>query len=67
MTSPGTWRVLPTAANGQPAAGFLRRPGQTTCRPLAISVLDNDGDDLVQIIAFEAACLITAFGLPASL
>jgi RNA polymerase sigma-70 factor (ECF subfamily) len=68
MTSLGTWRVLPTAANGQPAAaGYLRRPGETTYRPFVISVLQIDGDDLVQITAFEAAHLITAFGLPALL
>jgi hypothetical protein len=32
-----------------------------------ISVLDIDGDHLAHIIAFEAAHLVTAFGLPASL
>jgi len=31
MISLGAWRVLPTAANGHPAAaGYLRRPNQTT-------------------------------------
>ena len=68
MTSLGTWRILPTTANGQPAAaGYLRRPGQTIYRPFVISVLDIDGDHLARITAFEAAHLITAFGLPASL
>jgi RNA polymerase sigma-70 factor (ECF subfamily) len=66
MTSLGAWRVLPTTANGQPAAaGYLRRPGEAIYRPFVISVLDVDGDLLVQITAFEAAHLITAFGLPA--
>jgi hypothetical protein len=37
MTSLGTWRALPTAANGQPAAvGYLRRPNQTTFLPFVI-------------------------------
>jgi RNA polymerase sigma-70 factor (ECF subfamily) len=68
MTSLGTWRILPTTANGQPAAaGYLRRPGETIYRPFVISVLDIDGDHLAHITAFEAAHLITAFGLPASL
>ena len=68
MTSLGSWRVLPTSANGQPAAaGYLRRPGETIYRPFVISVLDIDGDHLARITAFEAAHLITAFGLPASL
>jgi RNA polymerase sigma-70 factor (ECF subfamily) len=68
MNSLGTWRVLPTAANGRPAAaGYLRRAGETTYRPFAISVLDIDGGRLAHITAFEAAHLITAFGLPTSL
>jgi RNA polymerase sigma-70 factor, ECF subfamily len=68
MTSLGAWRVLPTAANGQPAAaGYLRRPGDTVYRPFAISVLDIDGDHLVQVTAFEVGHLVPAFGLPASL
>ena len=68
MTSLGTWRVLPTAANRQPAAaGYLCRPGETIYRPFVISVLDIDGGRLAHITAFEAAHLITAFGLPASL
>jgi RNA polymerase sigma-70 factor (ECF subfamily) len=68
MTSLGTWRVLPTSANGQPAAvGYLRRPGDTLYRPFAVSVFDLDVDGLVRITAFEAGHLIPAFGLPASL
>jgi RNA polymerase sigma-70 factor (ECF subfamily) len=68
MNSLGTWRVLPTTANRQPAAaGYLRRPGETVYRPFVISVLDIDGDRLTHIAAFEAAHLIAAFGLPASL
>ena len=68
MTSLGAWRLLPTIANGQPAAaGYLRRPGDTAYRPFAISVLDIDGDLLSQVTAFEAGHLFTAFGLPASL
>ncbi len=68
MTSLGAWRVLPTTVNGQPAAaGYLRRPGETLYRPFAITVLEADGNYLARITAFEAAHLITAFGLPASL
>ncbi len=68
MTSLGTWRVLPTTANGQPAAaGYLRRAGETIYRPFVISVLDIDGGHLAHITAFEAAHPITAFGLPDSL
>ncbi|HEY0805193.1 MAG TPA: RNA polymerase subunit sigma-70, partial [Pseudonocardiaceae bacterium] len=68
MTSLGAWRVLPTAANGRPAAaGYLRRPGETVFLPFVITVLDIQNGQLVDIAAFEAADLIVAFGLPASL
>jgi hypothetical protein len=68
MTSLGAWRVLPTAANGHPAAaGYLRRPNQTTFLPFVICVLDITGGKLADIAAFEAADLVTAFGLPAYL
>jgi RNA polymerase sigma-70 factor (ECF subfamily) len=68
MTSLGAWRVLPTAANGQPAAaGYLRRPGQSAFLPFSITVLDVRDGQLADIAAFEAADLFVAFGLPASL
>jgi RNA polymerase sigma-70 factor (ECF subfamily) len=68
MTSRGAWRVLPTAANGQlAAAGYLRQPGETAFLPFSISVLDIRDGQLADIAAFEAADLIAAFGLPASL
>jgi RNA polymerase sigma-70 factor (ECF subfamily) len=68
MTSLGTWRLLPTTANGQPAtAGYLRRPDDTVYRPFVICVFEIGGDQLIRITAFEGAHLITAFGLPASL
>jgi RNA polymerase sigma-70 factor (ECF subfamily) len=68
MTSLGTWRILPTTANGQPAtAGYLRRPGDTVYRPFVICVFEVDGGQLTRITAFEGAHLITAFGLPQSL
>jgi RNA polymerase sigma-70 factor (ECF subfamily) len=68
MTSLGTWRILPTTANGQPAtAGYLRRPDDTVYRPFVICVFEIDGDQLTRITAFEGAHLISAFGLPDSL
>jgi RNA polymerase sigma-70 factor, ECF subfamily len=68
MTALGTWRVLPTTANGQPAAvGYLRRAGEATYRGFVITVLDIDGDHLAKITAFEGGHLMAAFGLPASL
>ncbi len=68
MNSLGEWRVLPTSANGQPAAvGYVRGPGETMFRPFVIAVLDMEGGQLAEIAAFEAPELVAAFGLPASL
>ncbi len=68
MNSLGTWRVLPTSANGQPAAvGYLRRPGETAFLPFVISVLDIRQGRLTEIAAFEAPHLVAAFGLPDAL
>jgi RNA polymerase sigma-70 factor, ECF subfamily len=68
MNSRGAWRVLPTRANGQPAAvGYLRGPGETVYRPFVIGVLDIVGDQLVAMTAFETPHLVAAFGLPAEL
>jgi RNA polymerase sigma-70 factor (ECF subfamily) len=68
MTWLGAWRVLATAANGQPAAaGYLRRPGESAFLPFVISVLDIASGELADIAAFEAPGLISAFGLPAFL
>ena len=65
MNSLGTWRVLPTSANGQPAAvGYLRRSGETAFLPFVISVLDIRQSRLIEIAAFEAPHLVAAFGLP---
>jgi len=68
MNSLGTWRVLPTSANGQTAAvGYLRRPGETAFLPFVISVLDIRQGRLTEIAAFEAPHLVAAFGLPDAL
>jgi RNA polymerase sigma-70 factor, ECF subfamily len=67
MNSLGQWRVLPIRANGQPgAAGYLRRPGETTFRPFVLSVLRIENGSLADIAAFEQPSMFEAFGLPAS-
>jgi RNA polymerase sigma-70 factor, ECF subfamily len=68
MTSLGQWRVLPIRANGQPgAAGYLRRPGETTFVPFVLSVLRVEHGRVAEIAAFEQPSMFTAFGLPARL
>jgi len=65
---PGQWRLLPIMANRQPgAAGYLRRPGQTTFVPFVLAVLRLESGRLTGIAAFEQPSMFAAFDLPASL
>ena len=69
-TSPdyvGHFRLVPTKANRQPAAAnYLRRPGDSVYRPLALDVLRVEESEVVEIVAFPAD-LFPAFGLPPTL
>jgi RNA polymerase sigma-70 factor, ECF subfamily len=68
MTSLGQWRMLPIMANRQPgAAGYLRRPGETTFSPFVLAVLRLERGQLTDVAAFEQPSMFAAFGLPASL
>ncbi|MGW7241510.1 RNA polymerase subunit sigma-70 [Streptomyces sp. NPDC054804] len=61
MGSPGTWRMLPTSANGQPAAvGYLN--GQA----YGILVLTVTSTGIARINAFGDPGLVKRFGFPAS-
>jgi RNA polymerase sigma-70 factor (ECF subfamily) len=63
----GDWRAVPTGANMQPAAGFyVRRPGDTAYRALALDVLTIEDGEITALTAF-APELFPAFGLPATL
>ncbi|MBS2964287.1 RNA polymerase subunit sigma-70 [Actinocrinis puniceicyclus] len=58
------WRLLPTAANRQPAFGlYWRRPGDDVFRAFAIGVLRVDGDAIGQIALFQQPELFGAFAL----
>jgi RNA polymerase sigma-70 factor (ECF subfamily) len=64
----GQLRSVATAANLQPAAAhYLRAPGESEHRPLAIDVLRVERGQLVEITSFVSPRLFAAFGLPASL
>ncbi|MEU8264713.1 RNA polymerase subunit sigma-70 [Micromonospora sp. NPDC048999] len=68
MNTPGQWRMLPTAANRQPAvAAYVRASGETVFRPFALIVLRIEAGLIAALDVFEAPGLFTAFGLPASL
>ena len=63
---PGDWRMVPTRANGRPAAAnYLRRPGDDRFRALSVDVLTLDGQGrIAEINCFLDDALFAAFGLP---
>ena len=63
----GQFRLVPTRANRQPAAAnYLKRPGDSEHRALALDVLRVEDGKVVEIVAFSAD-LFPAFGLPPTL
>jgi RNA polymerase sigma-70 factor (ECF subfamily) len=64
----GDLRGVLAAANGQPAvAHYLRPPGESVYRPLALDVLRIEGGRIAEINSFVFPGLLSAFGLPPSL
>ena len=63
-SGPGEWRLVPTAANRQPAtASYLRGWDDTVFRAFKIDVFDIRGGLVAQITTFGGD-LFEAFGLP---
>jgi RNA polymerase sigma-70 factor (ECF subfamily) len=65
--SPGDWRLLPTRANGQPAAAAYLRGADGTHRGVGVSVLTPAAGGIARITLFGDPALVTRFGLPAAL
>jgi RNA polymerase sigma-70 factor (ECF subfamily) len=64
----GQLRTLVAGANLQPAAAhYLRRPGESEFRPLALDVLRLEGGRVAEIHSFLFPALFPVFGLPATL
>ena len=63
----GHFRLVPTRANRQPAAAnYLRRPGDSVHRAIALDVLRVEEGKVAEIVAFPAD-MFPAFGLPPTL
>ncbi len=62
--SPGEWRMVPTAANGQPAAAAYQRGADGTYRAFGIVVLTAAATGLARIVVFGDPGLFGRFGLP---
>jgi RNA polymerase sigma-70 factor (ECF subfamily) len=64
----GRLRTLVAAANMQPAAAhYLRAPGESAYRPLALDVLRLEAGRVAEIDSFVFPDLFPAFGLPPTL
>jgi RNA polymerase sigma-70 factor, ECF subfamily len=61
------WRMVPTGANGQPAAAAYLRQRDGVHRAHAIHVLTVTGSGIARIVAFVDERLFPTFGLPLEL
>jgi RNA polymerase sigma-70 factor (ECF subfamily) len=62
LGSPGDWRMLPTSANGQPAAAAYTRDQQGNYQPYGICVLTVTDAGICRISSFGDPQLVTVFG-----
>jgi RNA polymerase sigma-70 factor, ECF subfamily len=64
LGSPGDWRMIPTLANGQPAAAAYRRGSDGVYRAYGIVVLTASVTGIARIVVFGDPALFGRFGLP---
>jgi len=64
LGSPGDWRMIPTLANGQPAAAAYLRGSDGIHRAYAIVVLDTAAAGISRIVVFGDPGLFARFSLP---
>jgi RNA polymerase sigma-70 factor (ECF subfamily) len=64
---PGTWRMFPTRANGQPAAVDYYRDGDGTYHAYGVVVLDTTDAGIARIVSFGDPGLVPLFGFPSML
>jgi RNA polymerase sigma-70 factor (ECF subfamily) len=60
----GEWRMVPTSANGQPAAAAYRRDADGTYRAYGVAVLTVATTGIARIVVFGEPGLLARFGLP---
>jgi RNA polymerase sigma-70 factor, ECF subfamily len=63
----GPFRLLRTAANGQPALAFYSRWQSPEWRPHSLQVVTFNGDAIASMTSFVTPALFAAFGLPSEL
>jgi RNA polymerase sigma-70 factor (ECF subfamily) len=62
LTDAGEYRMIPTSANGQPAAIAYRRGRDGAYRSFGVAVLAATTRGIAQIVAFCDPRLVTVFG-----
>jgi RNA polymerase sigma-70 factor (ECF subfamily) len=62
LGSPGDWRMLPTGANGQPAAAVYTRDQRGSYQPYGVCVLTVTSQGISQVRSFGDPGLVTLFG-----
>ncbi|WP_433713824.1 sigma-70 family RNA polymerase sigma factor [Nocardia sp. CA-084685] len=67
LGTPGDWLMLPTTANGQPAAVAYRRETGGGYRAFGLAVLTTTDRAIARIAVFGGANLVTACGFPAAM
>jgi RNA polymerase sigma-70 factor (ECF subfamily) len=67
LGAPGDWRMLPTSANGQPAAVGYRRGPDGALHAYGVVVLAVTGTGISRIASFGDPALASRFGFPATL
>jgi RNA polymerase sigma-70 factor (ECF subfamily) len=64
LGSRGDWEMVPTSANGQPAAAAYHRDDDGNYQAYAIVVLTTTTSGIARIVVFGDPRLFTTFGLP---
>jgi RNA polymerase sigma-70 factor (ECF subfamily) len=67
LGAPGDWRMLPTSANGQPAAVGYRLAADGARHAYGVVVLAVTGTGISRIVSFGDPALASLFGFPATL
>lgn len=62
LGAPGDWRMLPTRANGQPAAALYRRDANAALRAYGVVVLAPTATGVSRVTAFHDPALVGLFG-----
>jgi RNA polymerase sigma-70 factor, ECF subfamily len=67
LGTPGDWRMIPTVANGQPAAAVYHRDPAGALRADGLVVLAPTAAGVARVVKFHDPRLVAVFGFPAVL